>query len=213
MLGRESRERTLTQPCKDKKLRSYSPRYLYPKHVIMGPPFTRVAILVPSVSLCYGQFSILQTLSLFPFSLPLASFTPRVLLFVLHDLHSFRTFRHPSSPPPSRCPSWSSHSLFLSSESKTTVYEQGISQDILRFREHRRADVSSSACLFQATPLPSTLLSKSPASSTPDKKKRTRESHFTTYPNSRTVSYPRPSETRFQPLPHGVYSFRDFDAR
>lgn len=43
--------------------RELEARYLYPKHVIACSLFSKVAIIAPSASLCYGQFCILPTLS------------------------------------------------------------------------------------------------------------------------------------------------------
>lgn len=189
-----------------------------------GFPFTRVAILVPSASLCYGQFSILQTLSLSSFSFFLFPHVVRSLFlcFVLTCSPSFRSFCRPLrcpffylSPilffsPSFLFPSWSGHLLFLSSELKVRTYERNIPSTEI-FYGFVNANIPT---LLRPLVLPlllQTLLSTS-ASCASDKKKCTRESHFTTYPNSSTkTSILYHHGTRF--CPDGVYSFRDFSIR
>ena len=136
-------ERTLTQPCKDKKLRSYSPRYLYPKHVIMGSPSRGL----PSSYLPLLYVTANSVFSRRCLSFLFLSPSPRVLFFVAlcHALHPFRTFRRPSRrlsrflsrslPILAACPGQATHFSFPRNR-KQRVYERDISRDILRFREY-----------------------------------------------------------------------------
>lgn len=89
-----------------------------------GFPFTRVAILVPSASLCYGQFSILQTLSLSSFSLFLFPHVVRSLFlcFVLTRSPSFRSFCRPLRCPFFYLPFYSCLPRFFSRLGQATYF-------------------------------------------------------------------------------------------
>lgn len=144
------------------------------------------------------------------------------LCFVLTCSPSFRSFCRPLrcpffylSPilffsPSFLFPSWSGHLLFLSSELKVRTYERNIPSTEI-FYGFVNANIPTPLRPLVLPLLLQTLLSTS-ASCASDKKKCTRESHFTTYPNSSTkTSILYHHGTRF--CPDGVYSFRDFSIR
>lgn len=192
ILGRESRERTLTQPCKDKKLRSYSPRYLYPKHVIMsspsrGLPSSYLPLLYVTANSVFSR----RCLS-FPSLSPSPSLSSSLFPSATLSIRFARSAVSRVFSLPSRCLSWSSHSLFLSSESKTTVYERDISRDTF----YGFVNTPASGRFFWCSSLsssPTYLPPSCPEVPRPVRqirRKRTRESHFTTYPNSQTCPLP-----------------------
>lgn len=125
------------------RTRSYvsAPRGTYIRSTLSPFPFTRVAILVPSASLCYGQFCILQTFLLSPSSLPSSRYCVLLRYFALARSLSFRAFcrpyvTFPPSPRPFLCLSFPffssatrpSGSFLLSSEPEERTCERNMSR-------------------------------------------------------------------------------------
>lgn len=139
--------RTLTQPCKDEELRSYSPRYLYPKHVITGSPSRGLpSSYLPLLYVTAN--SVFSRRCLFPLFLALAH-SPAPLFIHLSRSFSFSAmpvFYFSLSPTHSMCSrvvfstlsyggARSSRSLFLSSGTGSGSLKYLADRNILRFRE------------------------------------------------------------------------------